>query len=827
MRIWQILALFIFPCLLYGQAHIVVAPASLTPLSAGAIGTAETALSSAAQNTDFEVRMAFMTSASGTGDRFEEYSGFLPADYMAFFNAPYQSSFGGDPTSLEAEHQRLLAMGVDTLGGGGENAILIVYTTVLNLRDDGTDYDQRKTVLYGNNLNTCDQRRFDQIDEFINPPTEFSPVATVTQNDVFLNWYSGNLAQATAPDYIVTGTLLFQGNVYCGGEYIYINDQQEEAVTTQSPNTPAVKLLVNPNHSVPTVNWYDELEDNATIFATKSGVNATLAFYAPTYGQFNEVRAKYGPEESTSIHVRPVNLQVKIDRTVYENQNPTPFVLSYYNNAIEFSERGSIGIRLSGNFTDAPDQLVAEGEFQTEWLPVDEVCDFKTLLSSLENIPVLANIEVEKEVQMRCPFELVGIETKVLWENHFADTLIVDSIFRQSAFDQDTLFIVTDPSNDDDPSKRHLDFHLAWKDGIEPTEEQFWTAPPSGTEPKREYSGNKQPTSIHNHNTEGGWSEVDYDSHFPAELDGFPIQDLDFGLFPPRANNWTFSTLENYTNAGMHVNKLDVTAFGYQKEKNVVFLSRNGFGANNWTTDLLPGSWVTKLAKLQWIENALEGSLSTRILDILPGAKLEPKFEIALEKSYYNSEPPNASNYYLQNVDHKLSGTFGIQLSGDGDTDFAGWPGLSFVVDIPLVGSIAGGVGVKFLAAFKPSMEVNLSKPHNLPYSIGNFQGSMGDISLTGEANIGIALFIDESIPGIEVEGSLSAELIASIGVNFVVNDQTQGYDVRLVIPIPRFQFNGSLGVNVFGAEIISAGGDDPIFEWPDEGTFAPIIFKF
>lgn len=814
----------LFSLTLTGQ-HVKQIPVGFQPISQATIDLAAADLSAASAASIYDVKMIFVTKLEGVTDRYQVYDGF-GNDYLGFFNTPLDGS-SGDADDPAMVHQQLLAAGQAELGNLGDYSMFIIYTTILDITNTNLSYDQKKHVLYGANMSGCHKRRFEQIEEFGSKPTDYCVNNTIATNDTYVSWYTDKLVEATSPEYVVTGTISFQNEIFCSEETLYINDPHNGEIQNNSDFHPPIVLLVHPEMNVGTITWSSPTT-SATLFTSNTGAYNTLNFPREAFEQFNTLVASWGGKQS-SMRVLPVNFQVVVDEDTLSQQGNAigEITFVYKNNHANFPVENDIIVEVVGptNVEGAPDEetvLPTATGMEFKWTPDEEECD----PYNIDHI-LLANNRNLTEHSKTTPFELKCAFTMIDFVVSAPHTMTSKvsggnpSLNIRSASDEagETLYIVSNHPNSNEDLLRDIRAKIIWEDLEAPEPDDYWKQTPSVTglyEPI--WFGTPPGFTI---SLLGNEKEHDITEEFePESFNTPPVSIIDSLSAPPT----TAASVFNHFFPGTEEKsgRVKVIAFEQEREVPLKFQHRHFRKVVDDDKELPPvmaQNVYTVVTNILDYVDIVDSLLPIDIPDI--------PIDLELGSTVYSEELP-ASPLYQNVINSSLSGLFSFNLPTSGDYLILG-------PQLPPNGLIDGGfgLGAKVTIGIGASMYFKRVKTNNVPVS-GNYQDMVydwggegititisGKAGLVGQASIGSSISLDAGGVG---------DLNISLSPITIYQNPSSDWEMKIPItvdPIPLYGYF-DLSIDLFGWEWNPFGDGgaqtDPVYTVLPNGYFSEQI---
>ncbi len=800
--------------------HVVMLPTGFAPVDVSVIDAANLALSTASQSSDFDIKMAFMTSLSGVNGRYEVYKQLQP-DYMEFFRTPNGSGFTNNGADLAAEHDRLARKAIDTLEVGSVKSVTIIYTTVINLTSSGISHDSKKTVYYSNDFSDCDKRRFEQIEDFTGKPVDFCVTSAEADNNAYVAWYSARLAEATGNDYIVTGALSVQTKEYCEPDLIFINDPHNGEITTVSDFHPPIRLMVNPLMDVGSITWSSP-GYSGQLFTSNSGEFNTLNFERLSFEQINEVVVSWGDGQTSSVSILPVNFQVVVDEDTLEQQSNAigEITYEYKNNHANFPVRDDIVIELIGptNVEGAPGEetiLPTPGGTFFKWTPNEEECDpYNFDHNLLANSRGLTEESVTTGFKLKCAFE---IEDFIVSVPYTMDTKAFGGASpptqrQASANAGESLYIVSNHLDNLEDLKRDVEAKIIWEGMRIPEEDDYWIQNPKMS---TTYEPHWQGSPNYNYQSIYGFAQKDEFSieHQPVSFHSPPTHGALIPV-PTSTVNATAVFDELFLPLNTKLGKAEVTVFDQNKYVGLHFLHREERRIDG--EDIAPQDLVD-IKDLVNSANEFLSALDEWTMGIIPSGI---SGSADLKTIVYNQENP-ASNLFHHNVNSTITGGVSIAIPTSGDYWMV--PGLSF--PIPFVGG--AGLGFKCTIGLAANFDWVVKKQHGEVLT-GNFQDLPIEKKFSGLVPTFSGqggLVVDVDVPGdfVDIEGGAVAQAnIEFDPIDWARNPVTNKMEVRISGDFMPMQFVGyfEASIDVFGYSWNPFDEDDTSVDildpWPE-----------
>lgn len=647
MRHYVLLLFVSLVSVLNGQ-HVVMLPTGFAPVDVSVIEAANQTLQAASASSGFDIKMAFLTSLPGADGRYEEYKRLDP-NYLEFLRTPARSAYSTDAPDAAAEHDRLLRKGVQLLNVAENRSLTIIYTTVITLSATGVLHDQKKTVYYGSGFSDCDKRRFEQIEDFTGKPTDFCVKSAAAENNAYVAWYSARLAEATGDDYVITGSIRFEGKVYCEGAEVFYSVHEDDIIEHFARKTPQIEMLVNSNMSVSNASWSSNLGENT--FTPSSGVETELSFSKESFVQFNDISVSW-ENGTNSISILPVNFQVytETDKLFQKEDNLKQITFRVFNNHVSFPDRDDITVRLEGAsaFTGFPSISLtnpAQSNNDIKWTPQkQEPC--------IETLPLLAIIDANAngitsktrniDINIQCIFEMDSLIVSIPSTKNTKSQEITSPPTMRKASQGQTLFVVSDQKSDNEDFKRDISAVVRWVENKRPTASQ--------------YLGNDTPSILDD--DEPLW----YSSPNGSRKQFFELARTDFfedithsEIFPskwlallnPQISSFSFTQMYNQPSNAFSV---DVTAYEKKLAVTVEAFRENRFKMLNITPNPILQDLLDESIKIKkWIDDKFKSQ------------KIKPVFTPSVTKDVWNEEDLN-SRFYFHKQKITASLKIGIKL---------------------------------------------------------------------------------------------------------------------------------------------------------------------
>jgi len=799
----------LFSLTLMGQ-HVKQIPVGFQPISQATIDAAAADLSAASAASIYDIKMIFVTKMEGVTDRYQVYDGF-GNDYLGFFNTPLDGSSGDTDDPAEV-HQQLLAAGQAELGNLGDYSMFIIYTTILDLTDTNVTYDQEKYVLYGSSMTGCHKRRFEQIEEFGSKPTDYCVNNTIAVNDAYVSWYTGKLVEATGSEYVVTGTISFQNQIFCSEETLYVNDPHNGEIQNTSDFHPPIVLLVHPEMNVGTVSWSSPTT-SATLFTSNTGEFNTLNFPRVAFEQFNTLVATWGGQQS-SIEILPVNFQLVVDEDTLSQQGNAigEITFTYKNNHANFPVENDIIVEVVGptNVEGAPGEetvLPTVTGMEFRWTPNEEECDpYNIDHILLANGRNLTEHSKTTSFELKCAFE---VEDFIVSVPYTMDSKSFNSVTppgrrEASAKEGESLYIVSNYLSTYEDLKRDVKGQIIWKDSDVPDADDYWKQRPQAT---TEFEPNWQVSPDGFYQGLFGFQQQDnfLKEYLPASFQTPPTA----GTSIPMPSNVTDASLvfsQLFEPVDDKLGKAEVTVFDQNKYVALRFVHRDERRLDS--TTLAP---QTLQDIHYWVDNILDyvGVIDsfTSWINIPSGIS----GSIDLRSIVYNEEIPN-SPLFEHIVKSTITGGITIDIPTSGDYFIIG-------PQVPFAGG--AGLGVKVTLGLGADFDWKIKKTVNQPltglYQDLPIQKEFGGITpiLTGQAGL-----VAQASGGVfSLDGGFAAPIVVQFDPINWNRNAAGDLEIQISGDVQPMEFVGyfELSVGIFGYNWTPFDGTtDPLFTFPE-----------
>ncbi|MTB52349.1 hypothetical protein [Lewinella sp. W8] len=436
-----------------------------------------------------DVRISYVTNFVTVRDRYLEYTDeplddFLQMPNPAGFTPPSQAD--REAAVNTAIHHAI------TSTTSVANTIHIIYAVAISLNASGEEeYEVRKFFQFGSSVPKRDKKIVEQII----PDPELLAAGDISGNDIYLADYVEELIAAlTDPNYVINGTIAYEGDNYYDGDTIFYFHLPDEIIETQLAQLQEVDILINQNYPVSNLSWFEaeQIPGAGPIITSTSQGRANLSIKHNHFGGLAKLVATYGGETST-VWFYPVNPQLDLgiyEDYVMESHEDISINLEMKNNKTYFNFHPSLKLQT--------DVLTAYGSISSymwslgpndynilEWSRLEDQCDYVDLRFHLirGNQTIITRT---KRIQIKCPIKILGL--RAMSHDSETGTINTDRI-ALGGFDgdypggrNDTLFIV---SNDNDLSRK-IRYEIVWEGGP-PQPEDYWgesgNAGATGVEP--------------------------------------------------------------------------------------------------------------------------------------------------------------------------------------------------------------------------------------------------------------------------------------------------------------------------------------------------------
>ena len=546
-------------------------------ISEPAANAADTRLATELPNHD--VRISYVTSFVGVQDRYKVYEG---NDLSTFSQLPNPGS-GFVPATQEQKDAAVnvgIHHAITTLPSPSEETIHIIYAVSVSLDAQGNEvFSSRKFFQFGSNVD----RRSEKIVEQIIPDPELFAAGIVGSNDTYLADYVEELIVAlNDPDYVVNGTIEFEGNTYYDGEVIYylheeINQEGINVANEILEGEPAIakniKLLINESYPINSINWFESYAEGdgpLLIAESSSSATPTLGILREHFGTVLNLTVQYDGSNSNfqfipfNPLIEPDNLgPFEINAAAYLNDG-IQVPVSVKNNHAPLNAYPGLDARLY-TVTQAEGEtnpILFENsttpelvpDFSWQWSQECKWVGFRVYLkSSLKEIK-----NNSESIRLKCPFDLTSISV-TSYDNddqlNSARTVTGD----------DTLYIVSSDNN----VTRKIQYKVNYN-GTEPVYNEdnvlndYWLRGPLEDEPIIDLGSIVLGTKLNSHVIESFPEEYKNHTRFDVRFSEAPFPGS--GIFNPLGG--TINTEVNYFN-------VEYNAFGNTVKTNLAFLREN------------------------------------------------------------------------------------------------------------------------------------------------------------------------------------------------------------------------------------------------------------
>ena len=432
-------------------------------LSQSAVGAASNRLATELPNHD--VRISYVTSYVNVPDRYFVYDSL---GLMPFSQVPNIS--GGFPEATQAEKEDAINTGIAEAlnnAGGGSSTIHIIYATAVSLNANAEEEVlSRKFLHFGPSVDRIDEMQVRQII----PDPVLEVLSGAGQNDQYLADYVDELIAAlNDPNYVINGTVEYEGNVFFDGDTIFYFHPVDELITTQVGALQKVTLQINPNYPASPIYWTETgpIPSAGPIIESNDPGSATDAYLRLKAAHFNgisELQATYGAN-TTKIWFYPVNLQLDLsDESVVETHTTSAIDAELTNNGFAWPQHPSLYLQLSlaepvlngmAVFETIPFPIGTSPLYTWDWS--EEVCGKLRFIASAQRSGPGTMPERVMEIRVKCPFPVDSLIVDHVSSNENAQRTVTladgDTLYVIRANDDNTRLIKFDLKTDEPLSK--------------------------------------------------------------------------------------------------------------------------------------------------------------------------------------------------------------------------------------------------------------------------------------------------------------------------------------------------------------------------------------
>lgn len=628
---------------------------------------------------NYDLRISYVLNFMPIADRYTVYDS---TRLLPFTGIPNPGTGFSTPSAAEkkAAFNTAIHHALSTVPAAG-NAIHIVYATVVNLNADGQEeIATKKYIHFGPAISRLDRMKVKQVV----PRPDLEVLSGQLQNDRYLAAYVDELiAVLSDPDYPVTGTIRYQGQLYFHGDTVFMNYQQEGVVQAWVEHIRPLSFRAKNAAAVSPVTWTEGPINPGyyqNILQANQGLEVNIRPHSTHFPRFTRITAHYGSSDSTTLYVMPINLQPICTPSILETHTEQPIHIEVHNNHLPFTLRGSGLLGIVPQVANAPVSSVPLPPTAAPTLDWNRngacgpISFWVYFASPQPEVGTLA--ETRARVRVRCPKDLNALVATTT----FAEDGLNGQYKRATTAQADTLYLVKFNNG----SNRRVKFDLD-TDG---DENDYWDYGPGQADDDPKWASSVHGSNIPNKN--GQEDIVLYFDH------SFPT--------------WQ---------SGINVEEVDVEAFGQQRKVYLAFLQENRRVI----------AFDHALAKFlrEWLKPNLE-----RLTDVVKryvNEEFSADISIGNTITTFNAEEEREP-YYLHKRETSLSGRLFLET---GDMHFTA---PQYPVPFPVSGTIPPTASqdnwlIKWGPFFK--FEVGISAGYELGEQKPFFESSYTLASHTGE----------------------------------------------------------------------------------------------
>ena len=343
-----LLALHLLPSQNLAAQNVIRQLNGMDLFSTAGVTAAEGQLTGATSNPDgYDVRFSFVTNYVTVTDRYQTYDANTIPDFALI---PYP---GGLTPATTAQQNQAIETAFQhaeiTLTGQTPNTIHVMYAVAVSLNADGSEAIRlHKYVHVGAGVGIRER----MIAENITPTPELDPRWGTPTADPWLLTYSTRLITAlNDPNYVVTGSALYAGEVYYPGDTLYYFHEPATPNTVVAgtiPGAEQVVLQVNTQDNVTGVGWTAGTNAGTrSLLGPGAGATAGLRVHESHFAGTSGLVATYGGRTG-DYYFRPVNLIIALDQAgpIEKRANVGPTTAWLTNNGLPFGDLGPLELEI-------------------------------------------------------------------------------------------------------------------------------------------------------------------------------------------------------------------------------------------------------------------------------------------------------------------------------------------------------------------------------------------------------------------------------------------------------------------------------------------------
>jgi len=386
---------------------------------------------------NYDLRISYVLNFIPIADRYAVYDATRLLPFTAIPN-PGEGFSAPSAAEKKAAFNTAIHHALSAVPAAG-NTIHIVYATVVTLDAAGEEEVATKKYLhFGAGIRRLDRMKVKQVI----PAPELEVLSGQAQNDAYLAAYVDELIEVLKdPDYPVTGTIRYEGQVYFHGDTIFMNYQQEEKIAAWAPESRTLTFSAKNAAAISPVTW-TESHDYRQMLLTTEGLEVRARPYSTHFTHFTALTAHYGAGDSTTLYVMPINLQAVYAPAIVETHAPVPVHIEILNNHVPFELRGSGLLNVvpqRGNTIIPPVTFTPGMAPALDWQAAGACGVVPIWVNFVRPAQEAGTIaEMRFRVRVRCPFPL----TRLVASSKPADEQLNGAFVRHTTDRRDTLFVV-------------------------------------------------------------------------------------------------------------------------------------------------------------------------------------------------------------------------------------------------------------------------------------------------------------------------------------------------------------------------------------------------
>jgi len=468
---------------------------------------------------NYDLRISYVLNFIPIADRYAVYDATRLLPFTAIPN-PGEGFSAPSAAEKKAAFNTAIHHALSAVPAAG-NTIHIVYATVVTLDAAGEEEVATKKYLhFGAGIRRLDRMKVKQVI----PAPELEVLSGQAQNDAYLAAYVDELIEVLKdPDYPVTGTIRYEGQVYFHGDTIFMNYQQEEKIAAWAPESRTLTFSAKNAAAVSPVTW-TESHDYRQMLLTTEGLEVRARPYSTHFTHFTALTAHYGAGDSTTLYVMPINLQAVYAPAIVETHAPVPVHIEILNNHVPFELRGSGLLNVvpqRGNTIIPPVTFTPGMAPALDWQAAGACGVVPIWVNFVRPAQEAGTIaEMWFRVRVRCPRPLDALTATTT----FSEDGLNGRYKRSTTADADTLYLVK--FNNRFNRRVKLNLSLAGEGG----DEDYWDYGPGQLDDDPKWVSSAHGIDIPNKN---GHDEIElyFNNSFPPGQAGMNIEEVEVEAF--------------------------------------------------------------------------------------------------------------------------------------------------------------------------------------------------------------------------------------------------------------------------------------------------------